>query len=134
MGANTAIQLVLYLIQNNSLLFNGKFKCIISGMSNILNEKQQILLNNNSNILLFMNGFNFINKMMIDHYYDIYKNDDKIYYPFIYLCNNYAEDDSFLYKKINEKSELIFETDKIHRYIHDWNEYYKNIKKYLESL
>lgn len=145
MGANTAIQLVLYLIQNNSILFNDKCKCIVSGMSDILNERQQILLNNNSNILLFMNGFQMEKYFIIDYYYNIYLRENyyennKIYYPFIYLYtyydgeNNEFETELFSFKKINEKSELKFKTIKRVDEIHQWYSYYTNIKEFLKLL
>jgi hypothetical protein len=151
MGANTAIQLVLYFIQNNNEVFNEKCKCIISGMSNILNETQQTLINNNPNILLFMNGL-LLNtkKRFIDHFYQIYNNKNnfnhdepnkysnyQVYYPFIYIytypdLNINSNELLFNYYKVNTKEK--FKVSKIHDYLHQWHSYYSNIKEFLKLI
>ena len=139
MGANTALQLVLYLIQNNIEIFNEKCKCIISGMSNILNIEYQQILNNNHNILLFMNGMPSRNKFIIDHFYNIYKSNDKIYYPFIFLYNDFddnnenLEEEKFYYKLIDNSTIKFKKNDKFD-FLHAWNNYYSNIKEFLKLM
>ena len=138
MGADNAIFLTLFMIENDEQFYIEKCFTLISGISNILNDDEIEILKCNttpySNIVLFMNGVFENDKYYID---SRYTNFSKLnfYYPFIYLYLN-LNNETFDYK-------IIQNIDDLHSYqfitntnmsasIHNWSFYYDNINAFLQ--
>jgi hypothetical protein len=147
MGCNTSMKFGLFLIYNNSILFDSKFIILGSGMANILTYDELHLLNNRNNILIFLNAIyknsnsyniNNINNFYIDYLYsyfekDLNNNNEEKINEDTFIFNNYVLlfNNNFLFKNTFEKYKISIDKSPI---IHEWYVYYDNINYFINNI